>query len=322
MKIAIILPVYNVENRLAICLDSIFKQTYGNFVVVAINDGSTDNSLEILKKFDKDKRLIIINQDNKGLSGARNRGLFEILNDTTIDIVTFIDSDDYIKPDYLEHCINVFNDKKINCYYSGHFEEIKKSIIEVKPSICGFCDKKSILKMLCTDTLSVTVAGKFYKRTICNDAFFPPYNPGEDFCGNIMLLLNLNGEVFIDDYCGYYYYRNDDQPSITRSKRNFKKRINCIYANKFVYLLVEESECKKIQKTKIINSFFHEMPYFICAKLTDEEKEELKELKKWIKKQKLLSKNKNIRVFLYKYLRPIYIILIKIKYSKYYKNYQ
>lgn len=318
MKIGVILPVYNVEKRLQICLDSIFNQTYKNFIIIAVNDGSTDTSLSVLNKI-KDKRLRIINQKNKGLSRARNRGLKEILKDDSIDIITFIDSDDRIKEDYFEHASNAFSENETDCYFSGYFEETKKTIKKFQLKTYGICNKKDIFVSLCNGTIPVTVCGKFFKKEICNNLKYPDFNPGEDFCGNAQLLLRTNKNVFVDNYCGYFYYRDSDQPSITRSKRDFRKRINCVYANKFVYELLQDNTIRKIMKNKIVDSFFHEMPYFICSKLNREEKLELKRFKKWAKNEFIFKSVKNRNLFLYKFLRPVYIATIKLKYSKYYR---
>ena len=108
-KITLIVPIYNVEDYLGQCLDSIQNQTYKNFMCIMVNDGSTDNSKEIAEKFLSDKRFILINQENKGLSGARNTGLdyfFEKSVEQQIgNYVSFIDSDDVISPDYLDYFV-------------------------------------------------------------------------------------------------------------------------------------------------------------------------------------------------------------------------
>ena len=98
-KISIIIPVYNVELYLEECLDSIINQPLKEIEIICVNDGSTDKSLNILEKYEKkDKRIKIINQENNGLSGARNSGLKIAIG----EYVFFIDSDDYILRDSLE----------------------------------------------------------------------------------------------------------------------------------------------------------------------------------------------------------------------------
>ena len=108
-KITLIVPIYNVENYLKQCLDSIQNQSYTNFICIMVNDGSTDNSKEIAENYLTDERFILINQENKGLSGARNTGL-DYLFEKSIEqqmgnYVSFIDSDDVISPDYLEYFV-------------------------------------------------------------------------------------------------------------------------------------------------------------------------------------------------------------------------
>ena len=97
--VSVIVPVYNVEKYLEECLDSIINQTLEDIEIICVNDGSTDNSLKILKKYaKKDNRIKIINQKNCGLGCARNSGL----NQSQGDYIFFLDSDDYLNPNILE----------------------------------------------------------------------------------------------------------------------------------------------------------------------------------------------------------------------------
>ena len=98
-KITVIVPVYNVENYLEKCLDSLINQTYKNLEIIVINDGSTDNSGEICQEYaQKDNRIVYIEKENGGQSEARNMGLDRM----TGSYVTFVDSDDWIELDYVE----------------------------------------------------------------------------------------------------------------------------------------------------------------------------------------------------------------------------
>ena len=113
-KIAIIVPIYNVENYLRQCLDSIQKQTYTNFICIMINDGSTDSSKEIAETYLVDDRFVLINQENQGLSGARNRGIEFLLKELekkeAINFVSFVDSDDVLAFNFLEELIKHIED--------------------------------------------------------------------------------------------------------------------------------------------------------------------------------------------------------------------
>ncbi|AHF19421.1 Putative glycosyltransferase EpsH [Leuconostoc suionicum] len=117
-KVSIIVPVYNTANYLEKCLNSIQLQTYKNFEVLLVNDGSTDNSREICESFCRsDLRFRLFNQINSGLSESRNKGIHEAQG----DLILFVDSDDYIDINLLEYSINIlekFNvDTVIFSYY-------------------------------------------------------------------------------------------------------------------------------------------------------------------------------------------------------------
>ena len=112
-KISIVIPVYNAERYLKRCIDSIWNQTYTDWEILAIDDGSSDNSLEILeecKKYIRDK-ITIISQENRGVARTRNRGI-EVSRG---DYLMFIDNDDYIDRDYLESYIDVIEREDCDC---------------------------------------------------------------------------------------------------------------------------------------------------------------------------------------------------------------
>lgn len=100
-KYSIIIPVYNTEDYLKACLDSVKNQSYKNFEAIIVNDGSTDNSEAIINEYLNDERFIYIKQDNMGVSIARNNGVLKASG----DFLTFLDSDDYLDLD----CLKIVN---------------------------------------------------------------------------------------------------------------------------------------------------------------------------------------------------------------------
>ncbi len=97
--ISVIIPVYNTEEYLPRCLDSILNNTYKNLQVICVNDGSVDNSLRILNEYaSKDSRVLVIDKENEGVSVARNVGLEYAQG----EYISFIDSDDWIHNNYFE----------------------------------------------------------------------------------------------------------------------------------------------------------------------------------------------------------------------------
>ena len=100
VEISVVIPAYNVEKYVRECLDSILRQTFRNFEVIIVNDGSKDNTLEILREYESKypEMIRVINQENGGQSNARNNAFQYVRG----DYITYIDADDYIWDDYLE----------------------------------------------------------------------------------------------------------------------------------------------------------------------------------------------------------------------------
>ncbi len=120
LTLSIIIPVYNVEKYLKKCLDSVLSQNYANYEVICINDGSTDNSLQILNEYKlKYPQIKIIDQENRGLSVARNKGLEK----ATGNYILFLDSDDWLVEDALVTLSNATVDEDFIVFNGKRFIE-------------------------------------------------------------------------------------------------------------------------------------------------------------------------------------------------------
>ncbi len=125
MKFSVIIPIYNVEKYIDDCVLSVLNQTFVDFELILVNDGSTDNSYEkCLKWNDKDKRVTIVNQKNKWLSGARNAGL-DIAKG---EYIIFLDGDDMLNNSALSILYQNLNDDKILIYSYSYINEKNESI--------------------------------------------------------------------------------------------------------------------------------------------------------------------------------------------------
>ena len=121
-KISIIIPVYNTEKYLEQCLSSLLSQTYSNLEIICVNDGSTDNSLNVLEGFRKlDNRIIVVNQKNLGQSSARNQGA----SIASGDWITFVDSDDWLSVECYEEFYKALqqNDFEIFMFNGASFSQ-------------------------------------------------------------------------------------------------------------------------------------------------------------------------------------------------------
>src|SRR5688572_9651460 len=123
-KISIIMPVYNVEKYLHTAVDSVLQQTYKNFELIVVDDGSTDKSGDISESYAKsDKRVSVVHKDNGGLSDARNAGLPHARG----DYIIFIDSDDYWDKELLSELVSYNKDKNLDAIIFGYSAEVVAS---------------------------------------------------------------------------------------------------------------------------------------------------------------------------------------------------
>lgn len=114
--VSIIIPVYNAQSYIKETVDSVLKQTYFNFELVLVNDGSTDSTTEIIDEFAKrDKRIIVIHKKNSGVSSTRNEGISVAKGST----IFFLDADDIWNPNNVEHKVNYLNTKKTDAVFSA-----------------------------------------------------------------------------------------------------------------------------------------------------------------------------------------------------------
>ena len=114
-KVSIIVPIYNAEKTVKRCIDSILNQSYKNFELLLINDGSKDQSLKVIKEY-KDKRIVVIDKKNEGVARTRNLGIEK----ATGDYIMFIDNDDYIDNDYVDTYVNEIINSKSDLVIGGY----------------------------------------------------------------------------------------------------------------------------------------------------------------------------------------------------------
>lgn len=165
--ISLVMPVYNVEKYLKRALESVQNQTFKNFELIIVNDGSTDESTHIAESFcEQNKNFILINQKNQGPSVARNAGL-KICQG---DYIGFMDSDDYLEPEFLEYLYNaaIENDADIVCCnFNMYYPEKKLKIYMPFTSFPGVYSKTKALRKLILDMgIHYFVWNKLSKREL------------------------------------------------------------------------------------------------------------------------------------------------------------
>lgn len=150
--LTIIIPVYNMEKYVERCIHSILAQSFSDFELIVIDDGSKDNSCEIISEIAKeDKRIKLHAYPNGGVSVARNRGM-ELAKGVYL---MFIDADDYISDQYLEHIMSKVNEYKADIYIWGITKDLLNGLKKtIAPSLSGLYTKKDFLTEFVKDQYS------------------------------------------------------------------------------------------------------------------------------------------------------------------------
>lgn len=217
MKFSIIVPVYNVEEFLHCCIRSILAQTFKDFELILINDGSTDNSLEICQWYSKRfSNIKLFDRKNFGVSATRNFGISK----SSGDYILFVDSDDYLMPNTCE----ILNAKIKNEDYIffKYFIKNKNQLKKIETSPLSPIDNPIDLAgenfSICyTNFLITSVYAKCYKRSNLISRFNESLYLGEDILFNIDCLKNSKTVLFIDEHL--YVYRSNVEGSLVNTYR-------------------------------------------------------------------------------------------------------
>ncbi|MFS9352218.1 glycosyltransferase family 2 protein [Streptococcus mitis] len=199
--ISVIVPVYNVEEYLEECLESIRHQTFTDIEVILVNDGSIDSSRQICERYcEKDNRFKLINQENQGQSVARNRGVKESIG----EYIMFVDSDDVINTSVLEVLLPYMKTDVdiVECRSSINKEEFflnRTSTIVFEGNA-----KEAILNCIVSEDVKFCAFTKLYRREIVEKVPFLEGYIYEDVFTGINYLKHIR-KIVVVDYIGYYY---------------------------------------------------------------------------------------------------------------------
>ena len=214
--VSIVIPVFNVEIYISKCLDSCLSQTYKNIEIILINDGSLDKSGMILEEYSqKDSRIKVIHQSNKGVVVAREKGI-QIAKG---DYITFVDGDDYIEKDYIEKLITKCKNNLCDIVVCGYnvVDDNSNLICKRENVLLGNLDNEKMTSLLlkkCTWALW----GKLYRKKIF-DSVEMPYGQkiGED---GVVCFQVFKRATYIETINESLYNYLQRKNSVTRQKNN------------------------------------------------------------------------------------------------------
>lgn len=209
--ISVLVPVYNVEKTLDRCMQSIFRQTFQDFEVILVDDGSTDNSGTLCDEYEKQyENVRVIHKENEGLGPTRNRGIREALG----EFIYHCDSDDWLKEDLLEKAYHSITDANADVCIFGYdiFTEQNDKIIPYDSIRIGngnYTTKETVRELFTRQYFNAFVVmsacNRIYRRSFLldNDIFFPPLRRCQDMAYSLLLFDKLEKLVTIEEsfYC-------------------------------------------------------------------------------------------------------------------------
>jgi glycosyltransferase involved in cell wall biosynthesis len=222
--ISIVIPIYNAEGSLRKCVDSVLGQTYSNYELILVNDGSTDNSAEICMSFKDNPKISVVNQQNSGVSSARNNGISKSKG----DFVCFIDSDDWVEPTFLESFIDCFSNENELLVQDVSRDNSSKSYPNA-----GYIEKTVELSSLNELLVEFNLLrfgypfGKFYSKSIIdsnNLKFEQDISYGEDLLFFISYLNHVEKIRFLP-LLKYHYWVDDNVNSLSHRYNDYGSEV-------------------------------------------------------------------------------------------------
>ena len=240
--ISVIIPVYNAQEGLGQCIDSLLDQTFSDYEIIILNDGSTDNSLEVIQNYaSKNDSIRVIDKENEGVAKTRNRGIVLAKG----EYIVFIDNDDFIAPDYLECFYKAIEKEKLDIVIGGYKRVNKDHKILFQQDLSQTDWSKYIV---------VAPWARIYRTSFLkeNDIQFFDYPIGEDVIFNLKAYSKTNN-IAVIKYAGYNWYYNDVSVSNTTQK-GLNKSLDI---TKVISEMLEIGSLSNDKNNELIN-------YYIC----------------------------------------------------------
>lgn len=228
--ISIIVPVYNAEKYLEKCIESIIHQTYQNYELILVDDGSCDVSWEIIKKYaDGFSKIKGFRKENGGPNSARKKGLEMAAG----EYVMFVDADDYVDPDICERLLQIIIEQKVDIVLSNIVKVLEDECIEVvgkwpEGKYTGSYIAENIInpEVFYINNIVMGLVGKLYKLDILKPIFKEidlRINFSEDYCCLLLALLDSEYVYFLDESL-YYYWQDNLSLTHKHLESNFESR--------------------------------------------------------------------------------------------------
>ena len=254
-KISIIVPIYNADKYLDRCINSLLKQTYSNIEIILLDDGSTDNSSNIINKYaKKDKRIVVINKENTGVSDTRNVGIQKASG----NYICFCDADDMYNKNYIKKMYEHILEKKVDAVRCNY------KVIDDNNKFMSKGDLKNISKQMYTNNIKEKIIPLclngnmpcftyllMIKKEKLNVYFKTDIAMMEDVIFYIELLSNISSLYITDDTLYTIMY---NEKGATNNIKNYKRNIlNIIQVNNYIKDILKNKNLLNDYNTKQLN---------------------------------------------------------------------
>ena len=272
--ISVIIPVYNAQDGIKRCLDSLLNQSFKNFEIILLNDGSKDNSLNILKEYELKYSFVrVIDKQNEGVAVTRNKGILLAEG----EYIMFMDNDDFVDSDYIETFYQAIHEKNLDLVIGGYKRVNQDNQIIFSQDI----QQSEWSKYIIMAPWAKVYRTEFLKT---NNLEFFDYGIGEDIIFNLAAYKTTD-KIGLLDYKGYNWYYNNKSISNT-SQRGFSPKID---------ILVLFSKILELGKPSELVVYYlkrYYVWYLLFSGRFSSEQEFIHQyirIKEWLKENKLIS---------------------------------
>lgn len=272
--VSVVIPVYNAQEGIKQCLDSLLNQTFKDYEIILLNDGSTDNTLEVIKSYaSKNDCIRVIDKENEGVAKTRNKGIHLAKG----EYIVFIDNDDFVESDYLERFYNAIDQEQLDIVLGGY----KRVNQDLKTLF-----KQDLTQSEWSKYIIVAPWARIYRTSflIDNEIEFFDYPIGEDVIFTLSAY-NLTEKIKIIDYNGYNWFFNEKSISNT-SQRGFNHNIDIVY---FLSHLLQVAGDSKYIRYFIKRYYIWYLLFSGRAASSLSFMDQYKKIKQWISKENIDS---------------------------------
>lgn len=307
-KISIVIPIYNMEQYIGRCIESVLCQTYNNIEVCLVNDGSTDSSLMLCEKYaKKEKRIKVVSKENGGLSSARNAGL----KIATGDYIMFIDPDDYVAKNYCILAIENIEKYDADISFFSYFQDDsgKKSKKQLHYKN-GIISKREAFSICVNDSHPWN---KIYKKSLFKNIEFPVNRNFEDDATLYRLIDKGMRFSYFND-ATYYYTTRRGSISQTKNNKNIRDAF-IVNLERFNYMKRKYGDISNLFINPLVNS----AAFYIMFYDSDNSSEDMKKAIRVVKNSTIESNTgfkQRVFIKLYPFLPKEMIKLLNYFYRK------